>query len=227
MLTNVLIASVVLAASQSLTGSSPLIQILNDMESKNQAEVTTTLNEEVEEKKLEVVKETRWVLRNANQNERIVLKALQERGITDKYALATVLGNIKQESNFHSNICEGGARISYGSCRYGGYGLIQWTSTNRYIGLGRHARSLGMDPSTPEAQISYLFTEPQWRKFEPRLKKSGQSIGYYMNGAYGWLGWGIHGARTYYTNSYVNRLEQKEFVSYVEPTRPTGGSEQS
>ena len=28
--------------------------------------------------------------------------------ITDKYALATILGNIKQESRFHSNICEEG-----------------------------------------------------------------------------------------------------------------------
>ena len=31
---------------------------------------------------------------------------LQGRGIKDKYALATVMGNIRQESGFHANICE-------------------------------------------------------------------------------------------------------------------------
>ena len=31
--------------------------------------------------------------------------------ITDRNALATILGNIKQESNFTANVCEGGARV--------------------------------------------------------------------------------------------------------------------
>ena len=173
----------------------------------NKVDTTVTSPEETV-----VIKEVRWTLPRATATERTVLTALQDRGITDKYALATVLGNIKQESNFHANICEGGSRISYNSCRYGGYGLIQWTSTNRYLGLGRHARNLGMDPSSSEAQVSYLFTEQQWRKFESKLKKPGQSIDYYMNGAYGWLGWGLHGNRTHYSNSYLNRLQEAEVV---------------
>ena len=76
--------------------------------------------------------ETRWVLPTANHAEIKVLNALQERGIEDRNALATVMGNIKQESKFNSNICEGGARVSYHGCRSGGYGLIQWTSIGRY-----------------------------------------------------------------------------------------------
>ena len=83
------------------------------------------------------VKESRWECPDCTPNEQYVLKQLQEKTkIRDRNALATLLGNIKQESNFHPNICEGGSRVSYGDCTRGGYGLIQWTSINRSI-IGR------------------------------------------------------------------------------------------
>ncbi|AOV62401.1 hypothetical protein S420910_213 [Synechococcus phage S-CAM7] len=154
--------------------------------------------------------ETRWVLPTANHAETKVLNALQDRGIEDRNALATVMGNIKQESKFNSNICEGGARVSYHGCRSGGYGLIQWTSIGRYRGLGSHAYRIGMDPSTVDAQISFLFTERQWRGIEPSLKTNGQSIGFYMGKTYYWLGWGIHGNRTTYAYQYASRLTSIE-----------------
>ena len=153
---------------------------------------------------------TRWVLANASQAEAIVLDALQDRGITDRNALATVLGNIKQESKFNANICEGGARVSYWGCRYGGYGLIQWTTSSRYRGLGSHASAIGLDPSTIHAQVSFIFQETQWQRIEPSLMQGGGSINYYMNKAYYWLGWGIHGARTQYAFDYANRLSTIE-----------------
>ena len=40
--------------------------------------------------------------------------------ISDRNALATIMGNIKQESRFISNICEGGARVPYDRCHRGG-----------------------------------------------------------------------------------------------------------
>ena len=46
--------------------------------------------------------------------------------------LATIMGNIKAESNFHPNICEVVTRINYEGITTGGYGLIQWTSLGRY-----------------------------------------------------------------------------------------------
>ena len=70
----------------------------------------------------------KYVCDDCTINEAITLSFLQERGIEDKAALATVMGNIKQESNFTPNICEGGAKVPYASCTKGGYGLIQWTS---------------------------------------------------------------------------------------------------
>lgn len=153
---------------------------------------------------------SQWALPGASHNERVVLDALQERGITDKAALATIMGNIKQESRFHSNICEGGARIGFWSCTTGGYGLIQWTTIDRYNGLARHSRLIGRDPSSTEAQISYLFTERQWKSIEPSLKTPGQSINFYMNKAYYWLGWGHHGRRTTYAFNYASRLSVVE-----------------
>ena len=158
----------------------------------------------VEEPVVEMV--DRYILPGATENESRVLKELQDRGITDKNALATIMGNIKQESRFHSNICEGGARIAYGNCHRGGYGLIQWTTVGRYDGLGRHARNIGHDPSSVEAQVSYLFTEHQWKSIERNLMRGGASINYYMNQAYYWLGWGHHGRRTQYSHNYASRL---------------------
>lgn len=161
----------------------------------------------------EVKMVTRWVLPNATPNEARVLAALQDRGITDRAALATVMGNIKQESRFHSNICEGGARIHYWGCTRGGYGLIQWTTQGRYDGLGRHAYYVGHDPSTVDAQVSYIFTERQWKGIEPSLKRPGQSINYYMQKAYRWLGWGHHGRRTDYAWEYYYDLEQTQVAA--------------
>ena len=159
---------------------------------------------------VEVETEKRWVLPRGSKIETIVLDALQERGITDKNALATILGNIKQESKFHPNICEGGHRVQYQHCNSGGYGLIQWTTVDRYNGLGHHARTLGHDPSTVEAQVSYLFTERQWKGIEPSLMRPGQSIQYYMQKAYRWLGWGHHGRRTQYAWEYFHSLTIKQ-----------------
>ena len=143
---------------------------------------------------------------NCNHNEKFTLNFLQKQGIKDEYALATIMGNIKQESGFVSNICEGGARTSYTGCRYGGYGLIQWASTKRYYGLGSFASRYGGDPSSLSTQLRYMVNEYQWKKALPGFKTPGKSISYYMNHAYTWLGWGIHGNRTYYAKQYLDKF---------------------
>ena len=141
-----------------------------------------------------------------NVQEQMALKAFQDRGITDRYALAALMGNVKQESKFIANICEGGARVNYEQCRRGGYGLIQWTTVGRYDGLGRYARANSCNASTTECQLGYLFTEYQWKKIEPYLKRGGNSIEHYMQHCYKWLGWGIHGARTDYAYDYTRQF---------------------
>ena len=76
------------------------------------------------------------VCSNCTDEEHLVLKALQERGITDRNALAVIMGNIRQESKFDPIICEGGVRTGYHGCHRGGFGLIQFTSIHRYNGSG-------------------------------------------------------------------------------------------
>ncbi len=130
---------------------------------------------------------------NCSKEEKLVLNALQDQGITDRHALAVIMGNIRQESKFDSIICEGGRRTGYHGCHRGGFGLIQFTSLHRYNGLGKFARGNQMDPNHIETQIKYVFTEREWQAAARGFRREGQSVGYYMNHAYTWLGWGIHG----------------------------------
>ena len=151
-------------------------------------------------------KVTRLICKGCNTNETKTVEFLQKRGITDKNAIATIMGNIRQESTFTPNVCEGGVRVPYHQCRRGGFGLIQFTCTSRYNGLGTFAARTGGNPSTLDTQLRYIITEPQWRGIEDRLKVPGKPIEYYMRLAYTWLGWGHKGARTDFAYNYANRL---------------------
>ena len=159
--------------------------------------------------KPEKPKEKRLICKGCNQNENEALKYFQDIGVKDRNALATIMGNIKQESTFQANICEGGSRRSYSSC-WGGYGLIQWTSANRYYGLGDFAKKYGGSPSSLDTQLRYLTNEIQWQKIEEKMKTPGKSINRYMDYAYDWIGWGHHGARTEYAYDYASRLTTVE-----------------
>ena len=137
-----------------------------------------------------------------------VLEQLQtSAGVTDRTALAVILGNIHQESTFKSNVCEGGAIVPYDRCLDGGYGLIQWTSKNRYLGLGTFCAKRNADPSGLKCQTDYMIHEMRFRKDLYAFQTNHQTVPYYMNAAYYWLGWGIHGNRTKYTYSFLNKLQ--------------------
>ena len=150
-------------------------------------------------------KEKRLICKGCNENENVALNYFQDIGIKDRNALATIMGNIRQESTFRSDICEGGSRTGYHNC-YGGYGLIQFTSASRYYGLGDFAKKIGGNPSTLDTQLRYIVTEPQWKSIESKMKTPGNSISRYMSYAYKWISWGYHGARTDYAYDYANKL---------------------
>ncbi len=169
-------------------------------------EFETTATKEVAPEK---PKEQRLICKGCNENENATLAFFQDRGIKDRNALATIMGNIKQESTFVPNICEGGSRTSWSNCGRG-YGLIQWTSANRYYGLGDFARKFGGSPSTLDTQLRYLTTEVQWQRIVEKMKTPGKSIDRYMDYAYSWIGWGHHGARTSYAYDYASRLIKVE-----------------
>jgi hypothetical protein len=158
-------------------------------------------------------KETRYICKGCNETESRALAFMQDKGIKDKNALATIMGNIKQESTFVSNICEGGARTSYRGCRSGGYGIIQWTSIDRYEGLGEHAARIKGDPSTIETQLDYMLHEYDWKMIEDGMKTPGKSITDYMRLAQKWIRWGHHGARTNFAYNYSKKLVLSEINS--------------
>ena len=109
-----------------------------------------------ETEEIEETPKTTWQGKGFTERETQVLNFLQERGITDRNALATILGNIKQESKFDTQICEGGQRTGYERCYSGGFGLIQWTSPGRYRGLGEFAKRYRLDPNSLEAQLRWM-----------------------------------------------------------------------
>jgi hypothetical protein len=132
-----------------------------------------------------------------------------KKGVKDRQALAVVLGNIRQESGFNPQACEGhGIRTSipYQSCRRGGFGLIQFTSSHRYYGLGNYARSIGKTPEQLETQLEYITTEREWKAASRTFTTPGLHISNYDRAAYTWLGWGIKGARMTYAWQYINRI---------------------
>ena len=190
------------------TGSSRLDKALEGIQPVASAPEEVTEIEVVPfEEPEEVTEEPAVNCVGCNENESETLTYLYEYGNTDKVALATIMGNIKQESNFNANICEGGARVPYNRCYSGGYGLIQWTSINRYRGLGNFAAKYGGDPSSLETQLLYMVEEVQWKAASKTFKTPGLSVDRYMRAAYVWLGWGIHGNRTYYANQYLNKVQ--------------------
>jgi len=148
-----------------------------------------------------------WKCPDCTPDEQYVLEELQKHTkITDRNALATIMGNIKQESKFIPNICEGGARVSYTECKVGGYGLIQWTSIGRYKGLGNFCAKYICDPSSLEGQTRWMINEPIFQRNLPVFEGGGQSITYYMKPAYRWLGWGIKGNREVYAWDYTEKM---------------------
>ena len=155
----------------------------------------------------------KWECPSCNPSEKYVLEELQKKTkITSRNALAAILGNIKAESNFHANICEGGARVPYDRCHRGGYGLIQWTTTGRYMGLGSFSNKYGCDPSTLECQTRYMINENQFQKQLPMFEGN-FTVAQYMVPCYYWLGWGIKGNRELYAYDYVKRLIKSESES--------------
>ena len=148
-----------------------------------------------------------WKCPDCNDNEKYVLEQLQAKTrISDRNALATIMGNIKSESNFYPNICEGGARVPYKSCTRGGYGLIQWTSINRYNNLGKFCARYDCDPSTLEGQTRYMINESVFQRYLPEFEGPGKKVDQYMVAAYYWLGWGIKGHRQLYAYDYIKKF---------------------
>ena len=205
-LTNVTVALLGAVATSAATLPTPSMATSSVVQPFSIVPEGHTQETETKEVVPEKPKVKRLVCKGCNTNETKTVEFLQKRGITDKNAIATIMGNIRQESTFTPNICEGGARVPYGACRSGGYGALQWTNASRYYGLGKFAARIGGDPSTLDTQLQYMLHEGDWKMIEPHMKRPGGSIHHYMNLARKWIRWGHTGARTDFAYNYVNKL---------------------
>ena len=52
-----------------------------------------------------------------------------------------------------------------------------------------------------------MINEMRFRDDLYAFQTNHQTVKYYMNAAYYWLGWGVHGNRTHYTYSFLNKLQ--------------------
>ena len=161
--------------------------------------------------------EPRWTLPGGSPNEKYVLEQLQEH---TKSPIAMLLlrswVTLNKKATSIPNICEGGARISYDACRSGGYGLIQWTSINRYNNLGKFCEKYGCDPSSLEGQTRYMINESTFQKYLPEFEGRGHTVSQYMVPSYYWLGWGIKGNRetSMLTSMPKNSLRYKQILKF-------------
>ena len=205
-LTNVTVAILGAVATSAATLPAPSMATSSVVQPFSIVPEGPTQETETKEVVPEKPKVKRLICKGCNANETKTVEFLQNRGIIDKNAIATIMGNIRQESTFIPNICEGGARVPYHQCRSGGVGILQWTNSPRYYGLGKFAARIGGDPSTLDTQLQYMMYESDWKMIEPHMKTPGKSINDYMNLASKWIRWGHHGARTDFAYNYVNKL---------------------
>ena len=205
-LTNVTVAILGAVATSAATLPAPSMATSSVVQPFSIVPEAPTQETETKEVVPEKPKVKRLVCKGCNTNETKTVEFLQNRGITDKNAIATIMGNIRQESTFIPNICEGGARVPYHQCRSGGVGILQWTNAPRYYGLGKFAARIGGDPSTLDTQLQYMLHEGDWKMIENQMKTPGKSIIDYMRLARKWIRWGHHGARTDFAYNYVNKL---------------------
>jgi hypothetical protein len=82
------------------------------------------------------------------ENKEIIENFLRDKGLNDK-AIAGVMGNIQQESNFSTTATN---RSS------GAYGLFQWTGS-RKTGLENYAKSTGTSKDDIQTQLNYFWNE--------------------------------------------------------------------
>ena len=127
-------------------------------------------------------------------------------GVKDAKALSVIMGAIKQESKFNSQVCEGGAVTGYHGCRSGGFGLMQWTYPSRFHGLGTFANRTNSCPNSFDTQLKYAVTEVEWKRAAKTFKTTGLAMNSYFHAGRVWLGYGVAGSRHNYAYQYTKKL---------------------
>lgn len=93
-------------------------------------------------------------------NVETVLKFLTGKGLTLAQATG-IAGNMKQESHFDPKIIQGGATApdNYVLVKDVGFGLVQWTSRGRQVGLMDYAKETNRKITDMTMQLDYVWKE--------------------------------------------------------------------
>ena len=128
-----------------------------------------------------------------------------ERTKITSQCLSAILGNIKQESNFRSYICEEDPRVPYDRCVAVVLWNIQWTTESRYNGLGSFCKKYGCDPSKPAGQVRYMINEDQFQSILPEFEGGVDTVAQYMVPCYYWNSLGNQGNRELYGTTITSK----------------------
>jgi hypothetical protein len=169
-------------------------------------------------------------------NAQPIIDFFKGQGITDKKALAVILGNLQQESSLNPLACEsiGGPAPSLTSCTptktssgywRTGVGILQWSNPNNVSGrrdqLFAYCNSKGLDVNALSSQLQFLITEWDWTKSDGAQKcfvTAGKQMGSapdnyklatpnsYWYCAAYWTRWGSVGCRVTYASNWLNVL---------------------
>ena len=125
-----------------------------------------------------------------NEVEGVVIEHLKGQGISDPRSVASILGSMKQESNFRTTA----HNVSEGS-----YGVFQWRLGRRER-LEKYCKG---DLNNIECQLRFAFQEKDWENVLPQLQEKGRSIPYYNDVMKKYLRWGELGFRLDYAKQYL------------------------
>ena len=119
---------------------------------------------------------------NTDNTKNVIASALSQAGL-GKNGIAAVLGNAEQESNFESDVNEGGARgmpnSDVAEDNSDGYGLFQMSGAQKQAFLS-YASSNNLNPEDASAQMQFLMQDPQFTNAIQAVKSAeqgGASVG--------------------------------------------------
>jgi len=160
---------------------------------------------------------------NLQDRERIVADALKQKGITNPYAVAAILGTFKQESGFNPAIRERDAKGNL--VPGGGLGLAQW-SFERTARVPKLTGSLAtdinnqielfLDEITPGGK--YDDTISLSKGVKARLQNA-RSLEDAMGAMQNYERFGIAGPRMTYAQQYLKKVQAPQVANQSNPNR--------
>ena len=133
-------------------------------------------------------------LTNLSYVEKEVRDILVYHGVLDNTALAVILGNIKQESNFNP--------LAYNS-EEDALGLMQFRLDRK-----KYLERYCTDTTSVRCQLTYVFTEDDWKAIAADITAIGKDMNFYQSAMKRYLRYSHFGNRLIYAKEYLTILDK-------------------